>query len=114
MTIIVVLKTREPWTPERMMRIAKANDNGGVYYNATSGRSVRDLERLFRLREVAIVLEENVGAIVGGPGLTKPGEVLVQLHRRAVDDPRLLQDVRTCLEELRVDVRNPVRTRGVT
>lgn len=90
-----------------MMRLAKARNNGGVYFEAKSRRSPADLERLYRQREVAVVLEEATGGILGGEGVTPRGTIYVQIHRDYLN-PRTLDDVRLCLEELGVELIKPL------
>lgn len=106
---LVTLRRRKgstKWTCERMLSMAKARDNGGRYFVASSSRTVRDLERLFRQREVAGLLEECVGGIVGGFGLTDEGVIHIQID---YDKPGTFQDVLLCLDELDIHIVSPLK-----
>lgn len=94
------------WTVERMKLLARNHDNGAPYYLVKTRRSARDLERLFRQRVAAVMLEETVGSIYGGYGLTEPGIIVMQIDRRArkAGDEELLA---VCLSDIGVEVLTP-------
>lgn len=87
-----------------MLTLAKARDNGAPIWIVRSKRTARDLERLFRQREVAGVLERTVGGIIGGFGRTAPGSLLMQID---LSDARTADDVVLCLSELGVTIIDP-------
>ncbi len=112
-TAIVTIKVRagsgSKWDRERMLDLARARDNGKPFYVVESKRSVRDLERIFRQREVAGILEERVGSIVDGVVEDLPS----QHHLMQLDLPNdfVTEAVVMCLEEIGVTISGtrPVR-----
>jgi len=93
------------WTYHRMMRIARARDNQGPWFVASSTRTPKDLERLFRQREVASLLEETVGGIVGGFDVTPRGAVHIQID---YGTPRDLELILLCLSEIGIEIDAPL------
>jgi len=87
-----------------MLALAKARDNGAPSWLVRSKRTVRDIERLFRQREVAGILEHTVGGIVGGFGHTPSGHLKMQID---LSDARTAENVVLCLEELGVTIIEP-------
>ena len=96
---IVTVKRR--WTKARRLRMAEARDNDGPWYVAKSKRSPRDLERLFRLREVAGLLEETIGGILGTHKLYREGYIYIQIAR---SPESVMNFIRVTLGELGVEI----------
>lgn len=80
---------------------AKAFDNGGEWFVARSRHNVKDLEKQFRLRRAAGILEEHIGGILGSPEFwEKHRYVYIQVER---DLPKEVRDMLlVCLEEMGV------------
>ena len=110
---ISILQKPVRWTAARRLRLASVRDNEGTWYVCRSKRSSKDLERLFRQGEVAVLLLENIGGILGSPELWRMNKyVYIQIKE---DLPQEVTDyVKVCLDEIGVEIVGPVAQCQIT
>lgn len=85
---------------------AKARDNGGTWWLCASEKTTAHLERQFRLQQVAVVLLESIGGILGSPQFNKQKFVYLQVDSNL--DRTTMSHVTLCLDELGVRLIRPI------
>ena len=95
------------WTAERRLRIALANNNGGMWWVARARRTVADVERRFTEGSVGRVLFDTMGGLLGDHrALQSRDEGFT--HYLYVQLLRCDADVTLCLREIGIAIIEPI------